>query len=114
MQIVWQEDAPATVKDVLAQLHREKPLAYTTVMTVLDNLHRKGHLTRRRRGRAYEYSAARSREAHHARLMNEALDESADRSGTLLKFVGQMSPEELADLRRMLETGESSREPETR
>ena len=55
MDAVWRL-GPATVHDVRAALdHR---VAYTTVMTVLDRLYRKGVLERERQGRAYLYSAA--------------------------------------------------------
>ena len=107
MTVLWQRDDPASVKDVLETLRRDRDLAYTTVMTVMDNLHRKGHLERERRGRAYLYATVRSREEHHARLMSESLDESADRSGTLMRFVGQMSAQEVTDLRRLLDAAET-------
>jgi predicted transcriptional regulator len=57
MDVVWRL-GPATVHDVRATLDRA--VAYTTVMTVLDRLYRKGVLERQREGRAYVYSAAAS------------------------------------------------------
>jgi predicted transcriptional regulator len=57
MDAVWRL-GPATVHDVRAALDRT--VAYTTVMTVLDRLYRKGVLERQREGRAYVYSAAAS------------------------------------------------------
>lgn len=102
MQRMWERSDPASVRDVLEELQEERPIAYTTVMTVMDNLHRKGHLTRTQEGRAYLYSAVRSRDEHHALLMAEVLEASADRSGTLLSFLGRMSAEEIQDLRRLL------------
>jgi predicted transcriptional regulator len=50
----------ATVHDVLARMQR--PLAYTTIMTTLDRLYRKGLLVRLKKGRAFVYSAACSKE----------------------------------------------------
>jgi predicted transcriptional regulator len=59
MNVVWSR-AENSVRDVLAAL--EGPYAYTTIMTTLDRLHRKGLLVRRKQGRAFVYAAACSRE----------------------------------------------------
>jgi predicted transcriptional regulator len=67
MDVVWACDAPAhSVRDVQAQLPRRA--AYTTVMTTLDRLFKKGLVLRRREGRAFVYTAARSREEMSATL----------------------------------------------
>ena len=58
LEILW-EFGEATVHDVVARLAR--PLAYTTVMTTLDRLYKKGLLERRKADRAYLYSARWSR-----------------------------------------------------
>ncbi|HEX6974320.1 MAG TPA: BlaI/MecI/CopY family transcriptional regulator [Vicinamibacterales bacterium] len=58
MGIVWDGTA-FTVRDVHARLAR--PVAYTTVMTTLDRLFKKGFVARTREGRAFVYTAARSR-----------------------------------------------------
>ena len=46
MDVLWDGAAPCRVRDVRACLAPGSPLAYTTVMTVLDNLHRKGWVRR--------------------------------------------------------------------
>lgn len=53
----------ATVEDIRARLLPTRPLAYTTVMTVMDRLARKGVAERRKRGRAHLYSSAVAEEA---------------------------------------------------
>ena len=55
MEIVWRS-ADVAVKDVQALLAR--PVAYTTVMTTLDRLYKKGYVLRRREGRAFVYTAS--------------------------------------------------------
>lgn len=60
MNIVWQR-GESTVRDVVDLLMR--PLAYTTVMTTLDRLYKKGLLTRRKSERAFLYTPRLSREA---------------------------------------------------
>lgn len=107
MRWLWTRGEPATVREVLADLDREPPLAYTTVMTVMDNLHRKGLLSRERHGRAYRYRTVRSRAEHDAALMTEVLRASDDRHATLLKFVGSIEPAELERLRRLMDGGDS-------
>jgi predicted transcriptional regulator len=95
-------DHAVAVRDVLGTLAPERPLAYTTVMTVMDNLHRKGFLRREKHGRAYVYEPTKPRSQHAADLMAELLDVSGDRSATLLSFLGQMTPDDAASLRRAL------------
>jgi predicted transcriptional regulator len=60
MNILW-DCGPATVQMVVDRLPSERPLAYTTVQTVLNVLHRKGGVRRKLRERAYHYEAAVSR-----------------------------------------------------
>lgn len=101
MDTVWSASGPVTVRGVLEQLH-ERGLAYTTVMTVLDNLHRKGWLVRELDGRAYQYQAVHQREEYGAQLMREALDVGGDRMATLLHFVGSIESDDLDQLRAAL------------
>ena len=42
MDRLWEWGRPALVREVVDDLHGDRPLAYTTVMTVMENLHRKG------------------------------------------------------------------------
>lgn len=102
MQRLWDWKRPVAVREVLEDLNRERSLAYTTVMTVLDHLHSKGFVRREKLGRAYLYSPVSSREEHSAELLGEVLAGSTDRSATLLHFVGKMSPDEIAQLRSAL------------
>lgn len=106
MDLLWSRSAPATVREVLAELRWHRELAYTTVMTVTDTLFRKGWLTREPDGRAYRYQPALSREAYVAQAMHEALVDSDDPAGALLQFVGRMTMDEAAALRKALNTYE--------
>lgn len=98
MDVLWATDESRSVRTVRDQLAAERPLAYTTVMTVLDNLHRKGWLTREMAGRAWQYRPARSREAVSAELMREALEISGNPDGTLVAFLEQLTPAEARPL----------------
>ena len=99
MQVLWRSPDGALVRDVRAALAPERPLAYTTVMTVMDNLHTKGWVTREREGRAYRYQTVSSREEYAARLMQDALAEGSDRVGTLVTFADQLSADDVSALR---------------
>lgn len=102
MDRMWAWTTSATVRDVLADLRGEREIAYTTVMTVMDNLHRKGWLTRELDGRAYRYTPTYSRQKYSAALMQEALAESRDADATLVHFIADMTDEDSQALRRAL------------
>ena len=72
MQVIWRRGA-SDVGEVQAGLDR--PLAYTTVQTVLNTLHRKGKLRRKLRGRAYVYAAS----VTEARALRQAVRDLVDR-----------------------------------
>ena len=102
MDLMWSSPAPATVREVLERLDRRPPLAYTTVLTVMDNLYKKGFLVRERDGRAYRYQPVKPRAEYTAELMDELLAGSGDRSTTLLRFLDRMSPSDVSELKRAL------------
>ncbi len=58
MHVVWELDG-ATVRVVHERLNQRRALAYTTVMTMMNILEEKGHLTRHKQGRAYRYEPVR-------------------------------------------------------
>lgn len=98
MECLWSRGEPASVRDVLGELRTGKQLAYTTVMTVLDNLHRKGVVTREMAGRAWMYQPTWDREQYTAMLLREVLGSSCDRQAALMHFVSELRPDEVADL----------------
>lgn len=102
MDRLWTWQRSATVREVLDDLNRERALAYTTVMTVMDNLHGKGLLGREVDGRAYRYFPVQTRAEHGAELIATVLEGSQDRTAPLLHFVEQMTPAEVARLRAAL------------
>lgn len=105
MDVLWTQGADQSVRDVMAHLGggAQKDLAYTTIMTVLDRLAKKGVTERRRDGRAWRYTAAASREELAAGALRSALDAvQADRTAAMLHFLDDASPGELDDLRAAL------------
>lgn len=102
MDRLWAAGGAGTVRDVLEQLQADREIAYTTVLSTMDNLYRKGHLTRQREGKAYRYQTAVSHAEHTAGLMRHALSTGPDSDAVLTHFVGEMSAEELARLQQVL------------
>src|SRR5262245_13513802 len=102
MDLLWSSGQTATVRDVLEELRGGREIAYTTVMTVMDNLHRKGWLQRERDGRAYRYRPTSSREQYVAELMRDALDSSTDPAATFVHFAEQLNADEAVALRNAL------------
>jgi predicted transcriptional regulator len=103
MDRLWLWGRPALVREVVDDLRQDRPLAYTTVMTVMENLHRKGWLRRHRDGRAWRYEAAGSSSGYTAALMGDALATSSDRRTALAHFVLEMSPHDAALLQQALD-----------
>jgi predicted transcriptional regulator len=62
------------VKDVRELVAPSRTLAYTTVMTILDRLARRGIVTRRKEGRAFVYAPSVSRDAMRRLALKEFLD----------------------------------------
>ncbi|NRN69154.1 putative transcriptional regulator [Kibdelosporangium sp. 4NS15] len=102
MQVLWHASEPVTVRDVLGKLDTGKPLAYTTVLTVLDNLHRKGWVQRTLVGKAYWYRPVHSMVETATRSLRAVLDESGDPEAVLLDFVSSASDHESELLRKAL------------
>ena len=102
MHRVWDHDGQVTVRDLFDELREARPIAYTTVMSTMDNLHRKGWLARERDGKAYRYTAVASREEYSARLMREAMAEAGDTEAVLSHFVASMDAGQTEALRAAL------------
>ena len=98
MQQLWDAGEPLTVRQVHERLSRRRELAYTTVMTVLDRLAKKGVVTQQKADRAYRYAPAQSREEMTAALMLDALSAAPDgvRDAALAHFVGRLDPSALS------------------
>ncbi|RPI52753.1 MAG: BlaI/MecI/CopY family transcriptional regulator [Acidobacteria bacterium] len=74
MKVVWGRDS-VTVRDVYEALRARRSIAYTTVMTLMRILERKGHLKVSRADRAFVYRPARARQ----RVVGEMVREFVDR-----------------------------------
>ncbi|WP_395307238.1 BlaI/MecI/CopY family transcriptional regulator [Mycobacterium sp. AMU20-3851] len=102
MDRVWGREDGVTVREVFEEMADARQIAYTTVLSTLDNLHRKGWVRREREGKAYRYWATMTREERSANLMRAALKTGGKPEAVLAFFVEQMSAEESAQLKAAL------------
>jgi predicted transcriptional regulator len=73
LRALWRLEE-ANVKAVQELVGQSRPLAYTTIMTVLDRLVRKGKLTRRKTGRSFVYSPSQTRDSLRRLALRELVD----------------------------------------
>lgn len=102
MQVLWAAEGPLTARQVAERL-ADRDLAYTTWLTVLTRLEKKGLLDRSPSGRAHAYAPHGSRAEHTAVLMQQALGQADDREAALQRFARSVTPQEAAALREALE-----------
>jgi predicted transcriptional regulator len=91
MEALWRRPTPVSVRDLVADFDGT---AYTTLMTTLDRLHRKGMLDREKSGRAFLYRPRHSREELESGIAVRAIESLLDRSGAepvLSYFIDEVS-----------------------
>ena len=105
MKAVW-EKGEATVKEVLAALQSDRSWAYTTVMTMLDRLHKKGYVRRAKSGKAYTYCPAVSRTEATRGELTEFLERVFDGAvGPLVANLvesGRLTEQDVQHLKRLV------------
>jgi predicted transcriptional regulator len=110
MKVLW-DSGPATVQAVQAKLPGEPRLAYTTVQTMLNVLHRKNKVARTLKGRAYEYAPLVSREMAARTTLRDVMTRffggSAESLVMSLVASRDLKPEKLAKLKRLVEQANS-------
>ena len=105
MDHLWDTGGPQTVRQVHDALCTRRELAYTTVMTVLQRLARKGLVAQIRDDRAHRYAPVNGRDELVAGLMVDALDEGAGpggRQAARTHSVERVGADETDALRRAL------------
>jgi BlaI family transcriptional regulator, penicillinase repressor len=92
LKVLW-GSGEATVKGVKDSLQPRRKLAYTTVMTLLERLVRKGGAARRKTGRAFVYRALLDQETVRRKAIDELTEALFDGSPDLLRRYLQASEE---------------------
>ncbi|MCV7153072.1 BlaI/MecI/CopY family transcriptional regulator [Mycolicibacterium pyrenivorans] len=111
MDVLWSATEPLTVRHVHGDISKTRHIAYTTVMSTMDNLFRKGWLLRDKVGLAYQYRPTMSREEHSANLMRTVFESGGDGELILNFFLEQLGDDESGRLReafQRLSTGENA------
>jgi predicted transcriptional regulator len=107
MNILW-ETGPANVHVVQQQLERD--LAYTTVQTMLNILHRKGRVKRKLKNRAYIYEPTVTRTQFISRHLGDLVDRlfggSAENLVMSLVEAKHLTPQKLSRLNKLLKEQE--------
>jgi len=106
LRVLWRR-GPATVRDVMDELNRTRPRAYTSVMSLLNVMVTKGFLRRKSAGRAYLYTARTGQERTLRQLVRDmvarAFAGSPQELVVHLLEETQPTPQQLDDLRRLLD-----------
>jgi predicted transcriptional regulator len=112
MNVLW-ETGPAAVQTVQAKL-KGRELAYTTVQTMLNVLHRKGRVKRQLKDRAYLYRPVLSRQKAVTQAVGDMLDRffggSADSLVLSLVETRHLTPEKLARIQKMVAENQEDRD----
>jgi predicted transcriptional regulator len=104
MEVLWRSGALA-VRDVCMHLKGKPPLAYTTVMTTLDRLFKKGLLEREKDGTAFVYRPALTRDDYRRRIVESTVTglmaRSTDADPVLAAFVDAAAEVDEDNLKRL-------------
>ena len=105
LKVIWQR-GQASVREVYNDLLKQREIAYTTVLTMMGILERKGHLQKARGERAYVYSPVESQDETQQRMVKEFVDRVFNGSaGPLLVHLvadSAISKEELAEVESLV------------
>lgn len=109
MDVAWDRGGWSTVAEVHAALAAELTHTYTTTMTILVRLWRKGRLDRERDGRAFLYRPLQTREEYAAAGMSALFARVRNRPAALTHFLQAPEPNDRVQLRRILLGWEAQR-----
>ena len=106
MKVVWRLDAP-TVRNVYEALRKTRPIAYTTVMTMMNVLESKGYLEKKSIGKAHAYTPTKPRHQVLGAMVRDFVDRVFDgAAGGLLLHLARdrrLSKDERTAIQRLIE-----------
>jgi len=112
MKVVWRKEE-TTVRDVYEALQATRPVAYTTVMTMMRILQEKGYLTKATHDRAHVYRPAKPRQQVIGGMVRDFLDRVFDgASDALLVHLARdnkLTPKQRRIVRQLLAEKESDK-----
>ena len=110
--MIWQRGT-VTVRDVLEVVTATRPLAYTTVMTIMSRLVEKGLLTVAKTGKTHHYRAAQTREGFEAQAVGQVVQSLIDDFGgelAISQFVEKLAVVDPNNLARLTELARLAQE----
>lgn len=107
LKVLWDE-APLPVRDVRSRLeeHSDRSLAHSTVVTMLNIMHRKGFVTRRKKGNAFYFSPKNPKQNVVGKMMGDLLSKAFDGSPSAMVLnlleTNEIDEEELGELKKLI------------
>ena len=106
LRVLWRR-GPSTVRQVMDELNRQQPTGYTTVLKMLQIMTDKGLVEREEAGRLHIYKPAQTESETQRQLLSDLLDRAFNGSARQLVLQAlsakPAAPEELAEIRRLLD-----------
>lgn len=107
LKVLW-EESPLLVRDVRARLdqHANRPLAHSSVITMLNIMHRKGFLKRRKEGKSFLFSPNVEKESVMGRMTGDLLSRLFNDSPSAMVLnlleTADIDSDELAEIRKLI------------
>jgi predicted transcriptional regulator len=106
LRVLWQR-GPSSVRQVMDELNRLQPTGYTTVLKMLQIMTEKGLVEREEEGRLHVYEPVQTESETQRQLLGDLLDRAFNGSARQLVLQAlatkPAAPEELAEIRRLLD-----------
>ena len=116
LKVLWKE-SPLPVREVRRRLEAEanRPLAHSSVITMLNIMHRKGFLRRRKDGKAFLFSPKVKKDGVIGKMMGDMLSRVFDGSPSSMVLnlieTADLDADELAELRRLINRKAKEQKP---
>lgn len=107
MDVIWNKDE-STGREIFEEVEKEKNLAFTTVLTVMDRLMKKGLIKRMKKGKLFVYTASMSKDDFVRQVSQEVLQgifdiSSSSAASSFVDILYKTSPDEIDSLTRLIE-----------
>jgi BlaI family transcriptional regulator, penicillinase repressor len=116
MEVIWaSEPEGATVADIWRKIHAARPVARTTILNLVDRLHKRGWLRRRKADSGFRYSATEDRSRTRARLAGRFVESffEGSASNLVMSLLGGngLDADDIERLRRILDESQATDPP---
>lgn len=107
MEVLWEQNREVTGREVFEEIERKKPVAFTTVLTVIERLLKKGLVKRMKKGKLFVYTPTISRDEFIKKVSEEVIQGIVDISATsaassFIDILSRTSPEDMERLAELI------------